>query len=330
MHSKKNDFDASFLVKQVALFFNKINLIPHQTVILGLSGGPDSVALLHLLAQLQPIFKYQLLAAHLDHEWRADSEQDLLFCQELCDKLNVKLIYMQASNLNFKPKITGSKEDLGRQFRRHFFNKIAQEYQAQYVILAHHLDDQIETFLIRLIRGSSLAGLSCMQAQAGLYLRPLLHTSKQALFDYLQANNLTYMQDSTNLSPAFLRNRIRGLLPEITQLDPRFASNFSNTLDQIQQANCFIQKLTCDTLKQVSFKQESKILDLKLFRPLDPFLQNQVILAWLYTNQVSFTQTKKFVIEILKFFNSLQGGTHQIHSHWYIIKRQNLVEIAFK
>src|SRR3990167_462563 len=185
MHSKKNNVQASFLEKQIDLFLNKLNLPPHQTIILGLSGGSDSVALLHLLAQKKNKFKYNLLAAHLDHEWRTNSKQDVLFCQELCNKLDLKLIYEQASNLNYKPKITGSKEDLGRQFRLYFFNKVAQDYQAKYIILAHHLDDQIETFMIRLIRGSTITGLSCMQTQTVIYLRPLLDISKSEILNYL-------------------------------------------------------------------------------------------------------------------------------------------------
>lgn len=308
-------------------FLNNLDSISHQTVILGLSGGPDSVALLHLLASKQNSFDFKLIAAHLDHKWRKESNQDVLFCQELCNKLNIKLICEQASNLNFKPKETGSKEDLGRQLRRYFFNKVAQNFKAKYIILAHHLDDQIETFLIRLIRGSSLTGLSCMQIQTGLYLRPLLNINKQEILDYLHANNLTYIQDSTNLSPLFLRNRVRFLLPELEKLDSRFKTNFNQTLNQIQQTNSFILELAQESLIQVSLNQASEVIDLKLFKQLKPFLQSQVILAWLYHHQVSFTQTKKFVQEILKFFNSPHGGTHQISPTWSIIKRQKFISL---
>jgi tRNA(Ile)-lysidine synthase len=327
MFSKKNRYYANPLEQKIDLFLNKINLISHQTVILGLSGGPDSVALLHLLTQKQSTFKYQLIAAHLDHQWRTDSHQDAIFCQELCNKLNIKLICEQAINLNFKPKATGSKEDLGRQLRRYFFNRLAQKYQAKYIALAHHLDDQIETFFIRLIRGSTLTGLSCMQAQSGIYLRPLLNTNKQEILTYLQAHNLAYLQDSTNSSPVFLRNRVRFLLPELEKVDSRFKANFSQTLNQITQASNFILELAQSSLKQVSLNQESQIIDLKLFNQLKPFLQNQVILSWLYYHKVSFTQTKKFVREILKFFNSKHGGTHQVNPNWSIVKKQNLIEI---
>jgi len=330
MHSKKNNVHASFLEKQIDLFLTQLNLTTHQTIVLGLSGGPDSVALLHLLDQKKTKFKYNLLAAHLDHEWRENSKQDLLFCQELCDKLDLKLIYKQASNLNFRPKATGSQEDLGRQLRRYFFDQITQDYQAKYIMLAHHLDDQIETFLIRLIRGSTITGLSCMQSQTGIYLRPLLNISKQIILDYLTAHKLHYIQDSTNLSPLFLRNRIRFLLPELEKIDSRFKLNFNQTLNQIKLANNFILELAQETLKQVSVNQKSKIINLKLFQNLKPFLKNQVILAWLYENQVSFVQTKNFALEILKFFNSQHGGTHQINPSWVIYKKQNLVEIVLK
>lgn len=324
MNNKKTNLNASFLLNHVQSFITRLNLNSHQTILIGLSGGPDSVALLHLLSTLKSIFGYKLIAAHLDHEWREHSNLDLVFCQELCQKLNVNLICKRASNLTFKPKATGSKEDHARQLRHFFLKQVAQEQAAQYIALGHHLDDNIETFLIRLIRGSSLNGLGVMQAACGLYLRPLLAIPKQAILDYLAENDLTFMQDSTNDSELFLRNRVRKLLPELSLIDARFKQNFNKTVNKIQLANSFIQNIAQQTLTQIS---HDKKMDLKLFKTLDPFLQSQVILAWLYQNQVKFTQTDNFINEILKFFNSPHGVSHQIGINWQIIKKQNLVEI---
>jgi tRNA(Ile)-lysidine synthase len=322
MHSKKNDLHTSFLTKTVFNFLEKLDL-NHQTVVIGLSGGPDSIALLHLLNQHQAQFNYQLIAAHLDHEWREQSNLDLIFCQELCAQLKVKFIGEKASNLNLNIKNNGSKEELGRILRKSFLESCAKKYQARYIFLGHHLDDQIETFFIRLIRGSSPSGLGGMQVISKSYCRPFLSTSKTELLDYLKEHNYKYLQDSTNDSDLFLRNKLRKLIPLISQADDRFKPNFNNTIHKIQDHNDFMERLIQNSLNQVS---QNEILDLRIFKKLDPFLQKKVLIAWLYQNQVQFTQTDKFVLEISRFLNSPNGGTHQIRN-WQIYKKQHLAKI---
>lgn len=307
-------------------FLKTLELKPRQIIIVGLSGGPDSVALLHLLAHYQNLFKYQLIAAHLDHEWRQNSHQDVLFCKNLCEKLNIELVCKKASELpDFKTiQTNGSKEALGRNLRRALFKEIINNFQASYIALGHHLDDQIETFFIRLIRGSALCGLGCMQTKNGLYIRPLLNISKSQILEYLNQHNLDYVIDSTNESDLFLRNKIRKLLPEIHELDARFKPNLVKTISKIQQTNHFIINLAQTELNKMIINHQ---LDLKLFNKLDPFLQNEVLLQWLYQNQVKFTQTGNFIAEILRFFKTPHGGTHQTSLTWQITKKQNLAQI---
>lgn len=307
-------------------FLQKLELKPHQIIVVGLSGGPDSVALVHLLAEYQNIFNYRLIAAHLDHEWRVNSHQDMLFCQNLCKKLNIELICKKANELpDFKTiQANGSKEALGRNLRRAFFNEIINNSQASYIALGHHLDDQIETFFIRLIRGSSLSGLGCMQTKNENYIRPLLNITKIEILEYLNKHHLDYVIDSTNESDLFLRNKIRKLLPEVNKLDTRFKPNFIKIIHKIQRAKHFITNLAQTELNKIMINQQ---LDLKLFNKLDHFLQQEVLLQWLYQNQVKFTQTDKFITEILRFFKTTHGGTHKICSDWQIIKKQNLAQI---
>lgn len=313
------------LQKLVNDFLKLIILEPNQTIVIGLSGGPDSVALLHILKSCKESFKYKLIAAHLDHEWREGSQQDSLFCKKLTKKLNIPFITAKASELNLKTKFNGSQEEIGRKLRQHFFTQIAQQYDAKFIALAHHLDDQIETFLIRLTRGSSLNGLGCMKAQNGPYIRPLLQINKLEILDYLEKNNLEYITDPSNESEQFLRNRIRKILPELKQADSRFEQNFARTLQQIQGTNEFIIRTAKQNLEMCTTENK---LNLKKLFTLDPFLQKQIILQWLYKHNVSFIQTEKFVAEIFKFLRSPQGGTHQIHKTWCINKKQNLASIT--
>ena len=163
-----------------------------------------------------------------------------------------------------------------------------------------------------------------MQAQNNVYIRPFLNSPKTELLAYLHQQNLSYVTDSTNDSDLFLRNKIRKLIPEIANLDARFKPNFVKTVHKIQETNHFITKLALTELNKISANQA---LDLKLFNNLDPFLQKEVLLQWLYHHQIKFTQTTSFMHEIIRFLDSPRGGTHNIAPNWQIIKKQNLAKI---
>ena len=294
--------------------------------IIGLSGGPDSVYLLHQLVALRTKKQLTLIAAHLNHEWRASAENDLVFCKQLCAQLNVPLVAKRASELDCPAKPNGSKEEIGRKLRRYFFEEVAQEYKADGIVLAHHADDQLETFFIRLIRGSTIAGLSCMKEQNGLYLRPLLGTSKEEILNFLQKNNLEYVIDPTNESQDYLRNRIRTqVIPALKACDTRAENSFARTLASIQETEQFLQKLTTQTYDQLLDTEQA--LDFKKLLELDQYLQKRVVQHWLVQNKAYHTLTDAFLDEILRFLQSSQGGSHRLHAHWAIEKKQSKATI---
>lgn len=300
---------------------NKAFIKPHSTYIIGLSGGADSVYLLHQMVALRAEKQITLIAAHLNHEWRASAEKDLEFCQQLCTQLNVPLVAKRASELNCSIKANGSKEEVGRKLRRSFFEQAAQEYKANGIALAHHADDQLETFFIRLIRGSTIAGLACMKEESGLYIRPLLNVSKEQILLFLQEHALAYAIDPTNESQDYLRNRIRTqVIPALKTCDTRTESNFNRTLSSIQETERFLQKLTTQTYAQLLDNEQA--LDLKNFFGLDEYLQKRVVQHWLVQNQACHTLTDAFLDEILRFLQSPQGGTHRLHTNWAIEKKQ--------
>ena len=217
------------------------NLIPDKsTIVLGLSGGPDSVFLFHLLAPLHQKKLIKLVVAHLDHEWRPDSDQDIIFCKQMAKKFDCHFVTKKMSDSETSIKFNGSKEEYARKMRRYFLQSVAQEYQANAIALGHHLQDQQETFFIRLIRGAGLTGLCAIQPKNGLYIRPLLQANKQDMIDYLDEQGIGYLTDSTNTSDDFLRNRIRKhILPSLQQCDNRFSKNFQRTITQLQETEDF-------------------------------------------------------------------------------------------
>src|SRR3990167_2187832 len=297
------------------------NLVePNSKILVGLSGGPDSVCLLHVLYSLKDELNLSLVAAHLDHEWRKESYKDAEFCKKLCNKLDIKLILEQASNLDKEFKDVGSKEDLGRKMRRYFFEESAKKIDANFVALGQHLQDQEENFFIRLIRGTSLSGLTGIKAKDGIYIRPLINIKKDEIIDYLKKYNLEYVTDITNIDEAYLRNRIRKkVIPALQECDSRFDENFSRTLHKLQEADNFIEKIVENYIEEN--------LNIKQLLDLDSYLQKRILLKWLINSKVQFNISESFLDEILKFLKSEHGGTHQLHEKWFIEKKQNFANI---
>ncbi len=156
---------------KITSYIQKHSLITAgDTIIVGLSGGPDSVFLLHFLATLKKEYNLTLIAAHLNHGWRESAIDDELFCKTLCTEQGITYRSAHASKLTPTKKSRGSLEDEGRMLRHHFFAQLAQEYNAHKIALAHHQDDQEETFFIRLIRVQASPGLqACGHKKKCLY-----------------------------------------------------------------------------------------------------------------------------------------------------------------
>lgn len=309
------------MIAALTQFVQKHSLLKqNDTIVVALSGGPDSVFLLHVLRILQQHYNLTLYAAHFNHEWRASAIIDQEFCAQLCQQLGIPFIVQHASTLpHFKPKETGSKEDLGRQMRRHFFTALAQEYNAT-IALGHHLDDQEENFFIRLIRGTSLTGLTGIKAKDGIYIRPLLEITKQNILDYLQLHALTYIIDPTNESDDYLRNRIRKqVMPALHTVDARFDANFLSTLTRLQEADQFINTIVQQTFATVVDQQQA--LNIQQFLQLSSFLQKRILLHWLIQANVKFNLSQALLEEIIKFLATPQSGQHTFAT--YIIEKKS-------
>lgn len=326
----------------------------NTTVIVGLSGGPDSVFLLHILNQIRKQNQQiKLIATHLDHQWRTESWRDIEFCSDLCKNLGIEFVARKANELNFEVKFNGSKEELGRKMRRTLFNQVLKEKNADFIALAHHLQDQQETFFIRLLRGTSLNGLCCMKEIEGNYIRPLLGINKKDILEYLDSRHIEYLIDPTNVSPDYLRNRVRSnVIPAIEQCDKRFNNKFQSTLEQLKFEDDFLNTLTTQAFKdifehQINSKSELVKLkkpltnsnpqpsnsnhwlgNLKKFKLLHPVLARRVVLHWLIQEQLAFNLSSNYLDEIIKFLISPSGGQHIVGQKWKICKKSNSFGIS--
>lgn len=197
-------------------------------LLVGLSGGADSVALLRLLLEVAAGYPLELRAAHLDHGLRAESSEDARWVAELCAQLNVPLAVERVEVGTLAQSSGCGIEDAGRQARRDFLERQALLQGCAAVALGHQRGDQAETVLHRLIRGTSLSGLAAMRFRAGLYIRPLLGWTRQELEDYLAAQGQDFLQDASNRDPVFTRNRLRHeVLPLLRQFNPRLEAHLA-------------------------------------------------------------------------------------------------------
>jgi tRNA(Ile)-lysidine synthase len=195
-----------------------------DTILVALSGGPDSVALLHALRELAPRLGYRLAAAHLNHRLRgAESDRDETFVRELCSTLGVELVVEQANNLDpaFDPAAPNL-EERARDARYTFLAAAATRLGASHIATAHHADDQAETVMLRLLRGAGAAGLGAMAESGTLaptgvtLLRPILRIWRHQILRYLDSIGARCVSDSSNTHQGFMRNRVRiELLPAL-------------------------------------------------------------------------------------------------------------------
>jgi tRNA(Ile)-lysidine synthase len=302
-----------------------ISLPAEQSIVVAFSGGPDSVALLDILCTLAQEKCWKIYAAHMDHGWRDSSSAEALLCKEWCKKYSIECIvehldtYLQNNPLLQKAcSKNSSKEAYARIARYDFLLNYAASIAENCVIAtAHHRDDQEETFFLRLIRGASLQGL-CGIRPTSIYknatlIRPLLCCNKKELLQHAQDNNLAYSRDPSNNDCAYLRNRIRHtIIPAFEQTDERFHTTFHKTLANLSSIDDYIQQQTVQAFEQISYinTDNQRTIDIQKLLALHQYLQQQVILYWLYSEQVLFTPSQTLLAEIIRFLQR-----HTTHAH---------------
>ncbi len=224
----------------VAAVLGRLPFAPGDLFLVALSGGSDSVATLYALKSIRDRSRrYRLAAAHLNHDLRGpESDRDETFVRELCDHLGVELMVERAQGLK-SPNL----EERARETRYEFLNRAADALQARFIMLGHHADDQAETVLLRLLRGTGIAGLSAMaECGPGRLVRPMLSLGRATILAYLAAIGADYIIDSSNLEGGALRNRVRRtLLPELErQYAPGIARRLVELASEVREFDSFI------------------------------------------------------------------------------------------
>lgn len=209
--------------------------------IVALSGGADSVALLLIMRALG----FKVEAAHCNFHLRGEeSERDEQFCVDLCKNLDVCLHRIHFDTLIYAQKHKVSIEMAARDLRYNYFSQLAKDINADGICVAHHRDDNVETVILNLLRGSGVDGLAGIAPQNGNILRPLLCISRHDILEYLRKNNQEYVTDSTNLEDDALRNKIRHhVIPLLESINPSAKENIAQTARYLRQAKVMLDAL---------------------------------------------------------------------------------------
>lgn len=225
----------------------------NDKVLVALSGGADSVCLCLVLKELG----FNIGAAHINHKIREEAYDDALFVKAFCEKNNIRLHLLEEDVRKIATEEKVSEEVAGRNVRYAFFEKTAKEFGYNKIAVAHNMDDNAETVLLNLIRGTGSKGLCAISEKRGNIIRPLLKTSREEIEEYLKSKNQSFVIDKTNLECNYNRNKIRNLvIPKLKEINASFIDNVSRTSDIIREENEFLDECA---EKIVKINSENKI-----------------------------------------------------------------------
>lgn len=318
----------------IAAALERAAIPPGTTILVGLSGGADSVALMHALLDLRARFEVQIGAAHLNHRIRAhESDRDEAFVREMCARLEVELSVERAHGLDAdSPNL----EERARDARHRFLNRTADALGADYIALGHHADDQAETVLMRMLRGAGGAGLAAMAGCGpGRLIRPMLGLYRAEILAYLHARGIAFVEDSSNRSPAFLRSRIRTEL--IPMLEREYAPGLRRRLVEVagemRSVDNFMvaaASIEFDAMRSQAMRSGDDALDVARFGALAPALQMTVIRLYLGARMGSLRRITRAHLEALRRLAVGGGPSDSIDlpNGWRAEREYNLIRVV--
>lgn len=266
------------MINKIIHTIEKYNLLEKgERVVVALSGGPDSTALLAVLVKIAREMDLTLIVAHFNHGLRGrESNADEKFSRDLAKKMG---LFFCSGKMDKKSNKKGiSPEDFYRRQRYNFLDKVAKDNRAQKIALGHNLQDQAETVLLNLLRGSGLEGLKgFLPKRDGKFIRPLMETSRQKIISFLDKSGISYCQDSSNKNMMYLRNQIRGeLIPYLKEkYNPKIEENLARMAEILRTEDEFIQKQVAEAFRSpfVQSSQNRVLLKIDFLNKLSPAIR---------------------------------------------------------
>ena len=266
-------------------FIRKNNLLANcSKLLLAVSGGPDSLAMLDLFYKFRKDFGVEIAAAHLDHMFRKESKSEADFVEKISKKKGIKLFRRQVNLPEIIKRNNLSDEAAARKIRFDFFKEIIKKYNFDLLALAHHRDDQAETVLLNLFRGSGLQGLSGIQAVAEFngikIIHPMLNFSKKEILNYCDQNNLKPRFDSSNKKNIYSRNIIRNEIFSVVEkkINNKAREVIARSSKLLAAENEFLEQLALKEYKKILKNKNDKkiVIDFNKFENIDQVLQRRI------------------------------------------------------
>lgn len=221
-------------------------------ILVALSGGPDSVALFHILHFLAPKYRLTLAAAHVDHGLRRLSDKDRKFCRMLCRVHKVKFHSKKVDVAALSKRMRVGIEQAGRHIRYSYFDSLSDKYGYTKIATGHTADDAAETFLLNLARGADIGGLRGIPPKRDKVIRPFIEISKTDILDFLKEFDLSYRTDETNLEDTYNRNIIRNeLIAGLQKINPGALRHISKASEKIRESFIIVDDWLIDYIKDV-------------------------------------------------------------------------------
>lgn len=247
-----------------------------SAIVVGLSGGADSVCLLHVLNTLKNDYEFNLLAAHVNHGIRGEeAENDAVFSMNFAESLNVYFSLLKADCVKEAEENGETTEEAGRRIRYEFFNSLC-ENENSVIATAHNSNDNLETVIFNISRGSALSGAKGIPPKRDNIIRPLIFCSRAEIEGYCKENNLSFVTDSTNLSDDYTRNKIRhNVLPELEKVNSNVVEAFTRFSESVRIDDDYLDSVAENALEKAKLSESSystEVIDL-----LHPSIKRRVI-----------------------------------------------------
>ena len=293
----------------------KYNLIQNgDKIVLGVSGGPDSISMLNILNEIKNEFNFEIYVAHINHMIREEAVDDEKYVQNYCEKNNIQCFVKRIDVQQFANNNKIGTEEAGRNIRYDFFEEILQKVGANKIAVAHNKNDKIETIIMNLFRGSGLSGLKGIEPiRDNKYVRPLIECEREEIEQYCEQCQLNPRIDKTNFENEYTRNKIRNIV--IPYIQKEFNPNIIETMDRLSRVamdeSDYIELQTQKIYEKLLIEKTEKqiILNLKEFNKQDKVIKNRIILLTTKELMGSTQRIEKIHIEdIIKLCGNNVGN----------------------